>query len=261
MALAPPLSPAPGRPTAAPVPTETVPLNVWPCAQVPISEQWTEAAYAIGSSVYSAALFPELARRIVATYTSPGDLVVEAAAGSGVAAVEAARLHRRAVAVPPTDVLAALVTANARRIVRRPELVTVLAGDPEALTEVAAGSVSRAALVILALPRRRPEASRLRWDTAAVVRGAHALLAPGGFLATVSRVAHIGDEFVDPSATLVRVAETTGLFYLQHIVALTASIRDGELIAAGQAMARGQRHVVTHTDVQVFRKPEAPRDV
>ena len=246
---------------AAPIPTETVPLNVWPCAQVPVADQWTDAGYATGSPTYSAALFPELARRIVATYTSPDDLVVEPAAGSGVAAVEAARLHRRAVAVPPTEELAALVTANARRIVRRPELVTVLAGDPEALTEVIAGRVGRTALVILALPRRWPEPSRLRWDAAAVIRGAHALLAPGGLLAVVSRVAHIGDEFVDPSSTLVRLAEAAGFFYLQHIVALTASIRDGELIAAGQAMARGQRHVVTHTDVQVFRKPEVPRDV
>ena len=259
MALAPPLSASRGQPTAPPVLTETVPLNVWPCAQVPISEQWSEAGYATGSPVYSAVLFPELARRIVATYTSPGDVVVEAAAGSGVAAVEAARLHRRAVAVPPTEELATLATANVRRIVRRPELVTVLCGDPEALTEVAAGSVGHTSLVVLALPRRRPEASRLRWDTAAVIRGAHALLTPGGFLAVVSRVAHLGGEFIDPSATLVRLADAAGLVYLQHVVALTASIRDGELIAAGQAMARGERHVVTHTDVQVFRR--LPRDV
>src|SRR5258708_24148311 len=107
MALA---TPGRGRPMAAPIPTETVPLNIWPCAQVPVAEQWTDAGYASRSAVYSAALFPELARRIVATYTSPGDLVVEAAAGSGVASVEAARLHRRAVAVSPTDELAALAT-------------------------------------------------------------------------------------------------------------------------------------------------------
>jgi len=243
---------------AAPLPSEAVPLNVWPCAQTPLRRQWSEAGYAPGSAHYAAALAPDMARRIVGAFSATDDLVVEPLAGCGVVAVEAAGLRRRAVAVSPTAAMAGLVTANASRVLARgngAHRVTALVGDAEAIGEVLPGSARAAALVVASLPRRRPDAPSLRWDLSAILAGCRDLLLPGGFLVVASRAGYNGRAFINDSAGTVAAAETTGLDYFQHIVALTATLRGGELIATGRALARGDRHVVTHVDLLVFRAP------
>jgi len=241
---------------AAPIPQETVPLNVWPCAQVPVSEQWSDGGYAPGSDYFSPLLFPELARRVVTTYSSPGDVILDPVCGAGALAVEAAALHRRAVAVAPTPALGSLTAANVHSVLppAKRHLVSIHVGEAEAVTEVVPGSVGGAALVVLALPGRRPERG-LAWDRAAVIDGCRSLLAPGGYLAIVTRAEQVHGRLIDESPASVKLAENAGLLYLQHIVALTASISDGSLIADGCALARGDRCVVTHTNVLIFLKP------
>jgi hypothetical protein len=74
----------------------------------------------------------------------------------------------------------------------------------------------------------------------------------------VSRAGYAGPRFVDDCAALVGAAEQAGLDYFQHVIALTAAVRGGELIAMGRALARSDRHVITHTNVLVFSKREHP---
>lgn len=255
-------TPGRGRPMAAPTPSETVPLAVWPCAQVPIRRQWADAGYAPGTAALAGALLPDLAQRIIACYSSPGDLVIEPVAGAGVIAVEAARLRRRAIAVSPTPAMACLVSDNARRVLANrerpePEMVT---GDAETIVEAIPRRICAAALVALSLPRRRLDDGGLRWDVPAVLRGCRALLTAGGLLVVVSRAGYVGRRFVSDATATVRAAEQVGLDYFQHIIALTATVRGGELVAMGRALTRGDRHVITHTDVLVFRKRRVAAD-
>jgi len=247
-----------GKHMAAPIPQETVPLNIWPCAQVPVAEQWSDGGYAPGSDHFSPLVFPELARRLVATYSSPGDVVVDAATGAGAVATAAALLRRRAVAVAPTPALGSLTSSNTRGLVppAKRHLVSIHVGEPEAMTEIVPGTVDRASLVVLALPRRRPS-DGLPWDRAAIMEASRALLAPGGCLAVVTRAEPVHGRLVDESPASIRLAEAAGLAYFQHIVVLTSSIRDGSLIADGCALAHGERCVVTHTSVLIFFKPAA----
>lgn len=246
---------------APPIPAQAVPLNVWPCAQVPLGQQWRESGYVPGSALHSAALFPELARRIVVTYSSPGDLVVDPVAGAGVAPIEAARLRRRGVALTLTDASADMARANVRCALMpaQRERVRVVPGDAEAATEDLAEHVGRVSLIATSPPRRRPDLGRLRWDTPRLIAECARLLAPGGILAVVSRIARVGDQLQDTAPDTVAAANVAGLMYLQHVVALTAGLGDGSLIAAGRQLRRGDRCVVTHTDVLAFMKPREAR--
>jgi hypothetical protein len=81
-------------------------------------------------------------------------------------------------------------------------------------------------------------------------------MAAAGFLVVVSRAGYAGDRLADDCPGVVTAAERAGLDYFQHVIALTATVRGGELVAMGRALARGDRHVVTHTNVLVFRNRE-----
>ena len=91
--------------------TAPVPLAVWPVAQA--SAQYQRAGrYHPASSAHPAKMLPELARRIVAEYSRPGDLVLDPMCGSGTTLVEAALLGRRAVGLELEERWAALARAN-----------------------------------------------------------------------------------------------------------------------------------------------------
>lgn len=57
-------------------------------------------------------MLPELARRIITTYSDPGDLVVDPMCGIGTTLVEAIHLDRNALGVEPERRWASLATAN-----------------------------------------------------------------------------------------------------------------------------------------------------
>jgi len=79
-------------------PPEPLPTNVWPCAQVQARMQ-RRGRYVPASNIHPAKMLPEMARRIVETYSSPGDLVLDPMAGIGTTLVEAGHLGRRALGV------------------------------------------------------------------------------------------------------------------------------------------------------------------
>jgi DNA modification methylase len=96
-----------------------------------------------------------------------------------------------------------------------------------------------------------------------------AVLRPGGFLVVVTKGMRGGGALRDLAGATVALCQSAGLVYWQHVIALLATVRDGELIArpsfwqrtqVRRALARGERtHLVCHEDVLVFRKPAPAR--
>ncbi len=204
-----------------------VPLALWPCAQP--DQPDAKATTAPGAP---RALVPaQLARRLVTEYTRPGALLVVPACPALLC--EAARLGRRAVAL--TD----------------PEATADLTGQAHALVTVNLDG------------RGHPAATVDAGSLAACV----ALLRPGGLLVTITRSQQHGGQLVDLAALTVRAAEQAGLAYLQHVVALLAPVRAGQLRPSVTAwrrrtlrarLARGERaQLPVHADVLVFSTPEA----
>ena len=88
----------PRCPTGPTPPRPAVPLAVWPVAQT--SAQYQRAGrYLPACAEHPAKMLPELARRIVTEYSSPGTLVVHVMAGIATTVVEAALLGRWAIGV------------------------------------------------------------------------------------------------------------------------------------------------------------------
>src|SRR6266536_1337434 len=67
----------PTPPTTA---AEPVPLAIWPCGQTPAKTQ-RAGRYLPAASVHPAKMLPELARRIITTYSKPGELVCDPMCG------------------------------------------------------------------------------------------------------------------------------------------------------------------------------------
>jgi hypothetical protein len=93
-----------------------------------------------------------------------------------------------------------------------------------------------------------------------------AALKPGGFLVVVTKNLRSGRALHDLAGATVELCQASGLLYWQHVIALHAAIREGELVprpsfwqlsTTRKALARGERiHLVCHEDVLVFRKPD-----
>lgn len=81
----------------APEPSD-LPVNVWLCGQVS-SQKQRAGRYTVESNAHPAKMLPEIARRILLTYSRPGDLILDPMAGIGTTMVEAMHLGRRAIGV------------------------------------------------------------------------------------------------------------------------------------------------------------------
>jgi SAM-dependent methyltransferase len=94
-----------------------------------------------------------------------------------------------------------------------------------------------------------------------------AVLKPGGFLVSVTKDLRERGGLRDLAGDTIALCRAAGLEYWQHVIALLAAIRDGELVPypsffqltqTRKAVARGDHTaLVIHEDVLVFRKPAA----
>ena len=102
---------------------------------------------------------------------------------------------------------------------------------------------------------------------AEIYRVCAAVLKPGGFLVLVTKDMRSRGALRNLAGDTIALCEDAGLLYWQHVIALLAAIRDGELVPRPsfwqrmqikRALNRGERtHLVCHEDVLVFRKPAA----
>lgn len=92
-----------------------------------------------------------------------------------------------------------------------------------------------------------------------------AVLKPGGFLVVVTKDLREKGALRDLAGMTTTLCTDVGLAYWQHVIALLATIREGELVPrpsfwqmlqTRKAQARDERtQLVCHEDVLVFRKP------
>lgn len=273
-----------------------VPLAVWPVAQT--SAQYQRAGrYLPGSTAHPGKMIPELARRIVAEYSGAGDLVVDPLCGTGTTLVEAAALGRRAVGVECEDRWARLAVANCEHVLGREAwpLVEVITGDARRLPDLLGDRAGTVDLIVVSPPYgcdagtiNRPawRAGGRLCDTATLNYGDHtnlghargtayadamagvyagcaAVLKPGGLLVTVTKNTRRTGRLFDLAGLTVQLAQAAGFTYLQHVVALHAAVRDGDLLArpsfwqltqTREARQRGEpAHLIAHEDVLAFR--------
>jgi tRNA G10 N-methylase Trm11 len=210
-------------------------------------------------------MLPALAARIVAEYSTPGDLVVDPMCGTGTTLVEAANQRRRAVGLELEDRWADLARANLDAALdnngRR--LAEVRTGDATALPGSLADVAGRVDLICTSPPygcdagiidkpgwlaggRLCPPDSRdyssdpanlgharggdYAASMSAVYAGCHALLRPGGLLVVVTKNTRRAGRLLDLAALTVALGRIAGFSYLQHVIALHAAVRDSDLV-------------------------------
>ena len=196
---------------------DVVPMAVWPCI--------TPAGRARPAGVMP----PLLARRLLAAYTRPGDVVLAAGAGSSTIAEAAAAAGRR----PVLD----------------------QADPPRVFPALGTG---RAALAVITTPAVCANPDRYtRWARA---------LAPGGLLAAVL-LPGFGPAAMRPGQ-VIAAAAGAGLGYLQHLIAVLARLDTDRLrpvpTRAQLARTRAARgaglpvHLPIHADVVILTRPPQP---
>jgi modification methylase len=278
-----------------------VPLALWPVAQISAQAQ-RAGRYAPQSERHPAPMHPELARRIVTEYSKPGQHVVDVMAGIGTTVVEAAFLGRRAVGVEVDPRWVAVARTNLDHSLKPAQRARaeIRLGDARAPVDVLDDLVGRVDLVCVSphfvcdgasntnasQPGRRrspaasPACSKNRaklghtWGRgyeaamAEIYAGCFEVLRSGGTLVTVTRNSRRAGRTHDRAGKTVALCRAAGFGYTQHIIAIDAALRDGEVVTpllapamAGirRARQRGEpAHLVVHHDVCVFVKPETP---
>jgi len=113
--------------------------NVWLCAQTPAQQQ-RQGRYTRDSNKHPAKMLPELARLIIATYSRPGDLVLDPMAGIGTTVVEAGHMGRRGLGVEYEGKFVNLGQGNLElaRSQGAPGQMLVVQGDARQLSAVLA---------------------------------------------------------------------------------------------------------------------------
>jgi modification methylase len=143
---------------------QPLPLSVWPTAQQPASAQRT-GWYLPGSTAHLAKMLPAIARRTIAAYSQPGELVLDPMCGIGTTLVEATRLGRDAVGVELEPRWADLARANLAHAHTRGASGSgrVVTGDARQLPDLLGrGLTGRVALVVTSPTRPTSAASGSR---------------------------------------------------------------------------------------------------
>jgi hypothetical protein len=225
------------------------------------------------SGTHPAKMLPAIAARAIATYTEPGDLVVDPMCGIGTTLVEAVHLGRDAIGVEYEEPWAKLARANvafarSQGATGHGEVVT---GDARHVVGVVDAAVrGLVALVVTSPPygaslhgqvRVRPgqglEKSHDRYSkdpanlahvglerllvaTGQILAGCAQLLCPGGFVAMTVRPYRQAGLLVDLPGALVGVGEAAGLVLYERNVALLAAVRDDRLVPRASFFALEQ---------------------
>jgi modification methylase len=215
------------------------------------------------SGHHPAKMLPAIAARAIATYSHPGDLVMDPMAGIGSTLVEAVHLGRDAIGVEYEAKWAGLARANLAHAASQGASghAEVVCGDARHLTAVVdPAAVGLVALVLTSPPygaslhgrvTARPGAgiakSHNRYSTdpaniahvgvagllaamGTILSGCRQLLRPGGYVAMTVRPFWHAGQLVDLPGALGRVGEEAGLVLYERNVALLAGLRADRLV-------------------------------
>jgi len=241
---APDATAATGRPAGGTGPG--VPLSIWPGLPDPGGPR--DGAPCGGPVTVAAA------RRVIGTFSVPGDLVA-AAGGCSPAVAEAAAAAGRPVLVLVPDGRSGYplpVPYPAARL--RP-------GGPAPVPAPGNPVTGQAALAVAGCcsPGCRAASGQDARDAGLLYAACERVLRPGGVLAVITGPAAPGGTTADTAGSVVAAARAAGLVYGQHIVLVRAAI-DGDRLApaAPSPCPAAPGGSPVHDDLLVFTKPGSP---
>jgi hypothetical protein len=218
-------------------------------------------------------MLPAIAQRTIATYSNPGDLVLDPMAGIGSTLVEAIHLGRDAIGVEYEANWAELARANLAHA--RSQGASghgeILCGDSRHLGALVDPAVRGLVALVLTSPPYGPSLhgqvtarpgqgiakSHHRYSTdpanlahvglgglldamRTILAACASVLRPGGFVAMTVRPWWRNGQLVDLPGALVRVGEEAGLVLYERNVALLAGLRDDRLVPRSSFFALEQ---------------------
>ncbi|MEV0623527.1 DNA methyltransferase [Nonomuraea sp. NPDC050404] len=239
--------------------------SVWATGQRPSRVQ-RRGRYVPESMRHPGKMLPSIAARVIATYTEPGELVVDPMCGIGTTLVEAAHLGRHAAGVEFEERWARLAVANLGHAKKQgaPGFGQVVAGDSRHIARLLPDLVGRAALVLTSPPygaathghirstRDTGEPGVRKWNQhystdranlahqqlpallegfGRILAGCVELLRPGGGVAAITvRPYRVRGELVDLPGHVHQLAEEVGLVFADRIVCLLCGLGEGRLL-------------------------------
>lgn len=248
-------------------------LSVWATAQEGPRAQ-RRGRYLAESDAHPAKMYPAVAAQAIATYTKPGDLVVDPMCGIGTTLVEAVHLDRMGIGVEYEKRWADLAARNIMHAVDggAPGYAAVVRGDSRDIARLVGSDVVGAASLILTSPPYGPathghvragrgpgesgllkanhrysddrgnlahgNVESLMEGFTQILTGCRELLKPGGFLVIAARPFRRGGELVDIAAMAASAAVQAGFVLHERCVALLAATRDAGLMARSSLFQR-----------------------
>ncbi|MEU6158794.1 DNA methyltransferase [Streptomyces sp. NPDC047130] len=242
--------------------------SIWNTAPTSAPKQ-RRGHYVRGSAAHPGKMLPQLAAHAIATYSRPGDLVLDPMCGIGTTLVEAIRLGRHAIGNEYEPRWAALARANVRHITEHlgPDTATtghVTRGDARHLTRlIHPDHHGKVDLVLTSPPYGRTVHGQVRATSETGEPGvlrmddryshdpsnlAHAktdqllnaftkildecrrIVRPGGTIVVTTRPWREQGELVDLPSAVLAAGKAAGLIPTERCVALLAGVRNGELI-------------------------------
>ncbi|MEV4285454.1 DNA methyltransferase [Nonomuraea bangladeshensis] len=235
-----------------------VTTSVWATGQRQSRVQ-RRGRYVPESMQHPGKMLPSIAARVIASYTQPGELVVDPMCGIGTTLVEAAHLGRNAAGVEYEEMWARLAVANLGFAQKQGAsgVGRVVSGDARNITSLLPDLAGQAALVLTSPPygvathghirstRDTGEPGVRKWNHhystdrgnlahqqlpallegfRRILAGCTELLRPGGVAAITVRPYRARGELVDLPGHVHQVAEDVGLVFADRIVCLLCGL-------------------------------------
>ncbi|MPY80278.1 MAG: DNA modification methylase [Actinophytocola sp.] len=219
------------------------PASVWATGDIALRDQLADR-YVAATRAAAVAMTPAVARRIILTYTAPGDTVLDPNPTAGIALAEAVRASRHAVGFQPRQPRwQSVCDANLK--------VAWLAGAPvpaRMLTGAADPQIANLptaidlALTGILLKPDGTDYHRALIDLHDDLRGVIDWVWPSGHIVITCRTWHTRHGLLDLPGEVDDVARSIGLVPHDRCVALTSRLDAGR-----DAAARAHLHVLVYT--------------
>lgn len=238
--------------------------SVWLTGQV-CSRDQRRHRYPHASLAHPGKMLPSIARYAIATYTTPGDLVVDPMAGIGTTTVEAVHLGRDAIGVEYERRWARLAAANLEHAAAQGATGhgQIIRGDARRLAELLPDQLRGGVGMVLTSPpygssthghvreyggrdgrvakvnhrygddqRNLAHAShdQLAAGFTRILAGCVPLLRPGGHVVVTARPYRRYGVLVDIPGMVITAAADAGLRLVDRCPALIAAVRDGRVV-------------------------------